>query len=279
MPKLTIANHSRLFATNTYIYPVVSRRSQGLSLGINLNLNNSCNWRCRYCQVEDLIRGKPIDVDVGQIEQELNNMLEQIVNGDFIEKFAPQHLRRFNDICIAGNGEPTLSQQFTQTVEVIAKLRQKYNLQDKVKTILITNGSEVDKPLIANGIKLLAQNNGEVWFKVDSATEAGINTINQVHLSPQSIIKRLILTSNLCTTYIQTCMFRIHDKDPSSEEINQYIDFVVKHRQYIAGVLLYSTARNPALPEGQDISSVTQAFLANVAQKLEAQGILVKYYQ
>jgi len=51
---LTIFNHDRNIFNSKYIYPVVSRRSKGLSLGINLNTNNACNWQCIYCQVSDL---------------------------------------------------------------------------------------------------------------------------------------------------------------------------------------------------------------------------------
>ena len=89
MNKLSFANHSRSFANYTYIYPVVSRRSQGISLGVNLNINNACNWRCVYCQVDDLIRGKPIDIDLTKLEQELDSMLDSIIHGDFLTQFAP----------------------------------------------------------------------------------------------------------------------------------------------------------------------------------------------
>jgi wyosine [tRNA(Phe)-imidazoG37] synthetase (radical SAM superfamily) len=278
MTKLTITNHSRIFANYTYVYPVASRRSQGISLGINLNINNACNWRCIYCQVEDLVRGKPTDIDLAQIERELDNMLDLIVHGDFIQKFAPKNLQRFNDICLSGNGEPTLSPQFSQVIAIIAKLRLKYNLTNQVKTILISNGSEIDKPHIIEGIKLLAKNNGEIWFKVDSATEAGMTTTNQVHLSVESVKTRLKLASSLCKTYIQTCMFKLNDKNPSEHEIEQYINFVVDVKSYIAGVLLYSTARAPALPEGSDISSVSEEFLASISLQLEKHQIMVKYY-
>ena len=58
---LTIFNHDRNIYKSKYIYPVVSRRSKGLSLGINLNTNNACNWQCIYCQVSNLKLGKPAD--------------------------------------------------------------------------------------------------------------------------------------------------------------------------------------------------------------------------
>lgn len=279
MTKLKISDHSRYFANYTYVYPVVSRRSQGISLGINLNTNNACNWRCIYCQVEGLVRGKPTDIDLAKVEFELDDMLNQIVNGNFVEKYAPTNLQRFNDICLSGNGESTLSLQFSEVVDIIAKLRQKYYLTDQVKTILITNGSEINRPNVMKGLKTLANNNGEIWFKVDSANEASIATINQVNLSLDSILNRLKLASSLCKTYIQTCIFKQHDQNPTDHEIKQYIDFVVSVKQYIAGVLLYSTARNPALPEGNLISSVSSEFLANIASQLQHHHIEVKFYR
>jgi len=43
-PQLTIHNHNRDSAGYAYVYPVVSRRAGGVSVGINLNPNNACNW-------------------------------------------------------------------------------------------------------------------------------------------------------------------------------------------------------------------------------------------
>lgn len=278
MTKLTVHDHSRNFANYTYVYPVVSRRSQGISLGINLNVNNACNWRCIYCQVEGLIRGKPTDIDLIKLEYELDQMLDKIVNSDFIRKYAPVGLQRFNDICLSGNGESTLSNQFTEVVEIIDKLRKKYNLTNNVKSILITNGSEIDKPEVAKGLKLLALNNGEVWFKIDSITEHGISRVNQVNLSQESIKKRLILSSQISKTYIQTCLFKQDNKNPTKIEIDQYTHFIIDVKPYITGVLLYSTARNPALPEGYNISSVSEDFLVDIAETLKQHNINVRYY-
>lgn len=279
MSQLTIQNHTRVFNDFCYIYPVVSRRSQGLSLGINLNINNACNWRCIYCQVEGLVRGKPEPIDLVKLEHELDYMLNWIVNGDFLEQRAPVELRKFNDISLSGNGESTLSHQFTAVVEIIAKLRKKYQLSQQ-KTVLITNGSEVEREDIQIGLRLLSTLNGEIWFKVDSVIKSGITRINQVNLSIESIKKRLLLASNLCKTYIQTCMFKNSGQNPSLDEVAEYINFVDDVKNSITGVLLYSTARNPALPEGNNISSVSEEFLANIATQLINRNVpSVKYYQ
>jgi wyosine [tRNA(Phe)-imidazoG37] synthetase (radical SAM superfamily) len=279
MTKLTIKDHSRVFYDFTYVYPVVSRRSEGVSLGINLNINNACNWRCVYCQVDGLVRGKPEAINLERLSYELDYMINYIVNGEFLAKYAPLKFRRFNDICLSGNGESTLAHEFLAVIKIIADLRKKYQLTDNVKTILITNGSEVERPDITNALSALSHLNGEVWFKVDSASKSGINQVNQVVLSVDGVKKRLLLASTLCKTYIQTCMFRRGGVDPDIHEVDEYINFVTSVRNSIAGVLLYSTARNPALPEGHDISSVSEEFLADIADRLAKSGVLVKYYQ
>ena len=63
---LTTTDHDRGSAGLTYVYPVISRRSGGLSIGINLNPNNACNWRCIYCQLHALFGLRLIPVDKQQ---------------------------------------------------------------------------------------------------------------------------------------------------------------------------------------------------------------------
>ena len=46
------ALHDRAWRANRYVYPVVSRRSRGLSIGVNLNPDKACNFDCVYCQVD-----------------------------------------------------------------------------------------------------------------------------------------------------------------------------------------------------------------------------------
>ena len=44
--------HERSFEANRFVYPVLSRRAGGLSVGINLNPDKICNFDCIYCQVD-----------------------------------------------------------------------------------------------------------------------------------------------------------------------------------------------------------------------------------
>lgn len=265
--KLNFENHSRYFNNCKYVYPVVSRRAQGVSLGINLNLNNACNWRCVYCQVDGLVRGKPENVDLLILEHELDTMLDCIVNGNFIQEFAPVGLQRFNDICLAGNGEPTLSNEFLDVCIIIEKLYKKYKLS-KVKTLLITNGSQLQQTRVQDGIKILANYYGEIWFKIDRINKASINDVNQINLSIDIIAKNLILCASLCSTFIQSCWFKNHDIFPSEHDVEEFIKFAVEYKKYFEGILLYSTVRPPALLEGSHISQVSLEWLNEFKDKL-----------
>ena len=82
MTSLTTTDHDRGNAGLKYVYGVLSRRSGGLSIGINLNPNRACNWRCIYCQVPGLVRGVAPPIDLGLLEEELGGFLDEIVRGD-----------------------------------------------------------------------------------------------------------------------------------------------------------------------------------------------------
>ncbi len=267
---LNFNNHNRKFINFQYVYPVLSRRAQGLSIGINLNVNNACNWRCVYCQVDGLIRGTPTDIDLTILEYELDCILQEIFYNNFlIGHIDDKKLQRFNDIALSGNGEPTLSNQFFDVITIIAKLRTKYNYEDQlknVKTILITNGSQMSKLNVQHGLKLLAQHNGEVWFKIDSGNIKGIKQINQIHLSLSSIKQQLLLSCSLCVTYVQSCFFKISNNDPSNDDIHDYINFIKQVNEQIAGVMIYTVARPSMLDEGAHVTPVSKEFLQNINQ-------------
>ena len=157
---LTIRNHDRDAVQMTYVYPVVSRRAGGVSVGINLNPNNACNWRCIYCQVPDLVRGAPPPVDLERLRLELGEFLRDVLQGDFLATRVPPDARRLNDIALSGNGEPTSAKEFEQVIDLIGDIREQSSVPATVKTILITNGSLMQRSGVQNGVKKLAGLNG-----------------------------------------------------------------------------------------------------------------------
>ena len=245
---LTPVNHDRDSAGMTYVYPVVSRRAGGVSVGINLNPNNACNWACIYCQVPDLMRGTAPEIDLAQLEAELRAMLGDILHGDFMQTRVPEGARRLNDIALSGNGEPTSATAFPQVVERIGRVMADFGLvgpggteRKTVKLVLITNGSLANRPRVREGLEKMAALNGEVWFKFDSATASGMRSINQTQISPDKQFECLAAAARVCPTWLQTCVFALDGTPPSEAEQTAYLDAVrrIKQQQIpLQGVLL-----------------------------------------
>ena len=177
MPKdiLTITNHDRNIFQGKYIYPVVSRRAGGLSLGINLNTNNACNWQCIYCEVPNLVRGKPEPINLQELESELDYWLDQIINKSFLSQYTKSKTE-FKDIAFSGNGEPTASKQFKDVIGILIKKINEYKLDKKIIIRLITNGSYMANPVIQESLSLISNFNREIWFKIDGVKEHDIQT-------------------------------------------------------------------------------------------------------
>ena len=276
---LTVADHDRGSAGLTYVYPVVSRRAGGVSVGINLNVNNACNWRCIYCQVPDLIRGAPPPVDLGKLEKELSGFLQDVLRGDFLATRVPVEARRLNDIALSGNGEPTSAREFERVIDLVGEVRRQTRVPAEVKTVLITNGSLMQRAGVQAGVRKLGALSGEVWFKVDRATGSGLRKVNNIRTDIARMRANLEIAVRLCPTWIQTCVFAIDGFPPEEVEQRAYLDFLselVADRLPLQGVLLYGLARQSFQPEGKRLSALPFAWLDAFAERIRVLGLEVK---
>ena len=277
--RLTVADHDRGSAGLTYVYPVVSRRAGGVSVGINLNVNNACNWRCIYCQVPGLTRGAPPPVDLARLERELAGFLHDVLHGDFLAARVPVEARRLNDIALSGNGEPTSAREFENVIDLVGEVRRQTGVPAEVKTVLITNGSLMQRAGVQAGVGKLAALSGEVWFKVDRATRAGLRKVNNTRADIARIRTNLEIAARLCPTWIQTCMFAIDGAPPEAAEQQAYLDFLrerVGEGLPLQGVLLYGLARQSFQPEASRLSALPFAWLDAFADRIRPMGLNVK---
>lgn len=276
---LNTSDHSRDIAGLTYVYPVVSRRAGGVSIGINLNPNNACNWRCIYCQVPDLERGAAPPIDLEKLEKELRGFLHELVAGDFMNKQVPPEARTIRDIALSGNGEPTSAKEFDQVIELIEHVKKDFDLPKDLKLVLITNGSLINRPHVLNGLKQMARLNGEVWFKLDSATREGRLHINNTRMSLKQVRENIRIAASLCPTWLQTCVFNLNDQPPSDKETEAYLKFVKSLLQEgvpLKGVLVYSIARPSYQPESALLSRIDKTWFDEFCNKISNLGLTVK---
>ncbi|HDZ21098.1 hypothetical protein LCGC14_0094580 [marine sediment metagenome] len=257
-------DHRRQWRDCVYVYPVISRRAGGLSVGVNLNLDKSCTFSCVYCQIDrgldrqGAATGQPhrqaIDLDV--LAEELTLALTAGVDGDLWaeERFAetPLELRRINDIAFSGDGEPTCLPRFDEAVAVAARVKADLALAD-VKIIVITNATQLHRPPFQRAIPILEGANGEVWAKLDAGMEEMFQQINRPHgpVTLDEICEHITALGRRMPVVIQTLFARLHDQDPSPQEIDAYI---ARLRRMLADgatvkqVQLHTIARSPAEP-------------------------------
>ncbi len=276
---LNVTDHSRDSAGLRYVYPVVSRRAGGVSIGINLNINNACNWRCLYCQVPNLTRGAPPPVDMALLEQELRGFLHELLHGNFMQNRVPEDARRINDIALSGNGEPTSAEEFGAVIELIARLREDLQLAPAIKTILITNGSLIYRESVRHGLRQMAQLGGEIWFKLDRASAAGMLCINDTRIGIDRVRENLVSAVSLCPTWLQTCWFALDNAAPSQQDEDDYLEFLASLlRDGIKpqGVLLYSLARPSLRPEAPRLTALAMPQLQAFAERIQALGVTVR---
>lgn len=279
-PYLTVEDHNRDVSGMRYVYPVVSRRAGGVSIGINLNVNNACNWRCVYCQVPDLKRGSPTPIDMTLLEQELRRFLDYALHGDFMTRYVAEGDRQLQDIAFSGNGEPTSAKEFPDILIMLEKILLDFNLLGKaqahpIKVRLISNGSLMDKATVLASLKHLARLNGEVWFKLDGGTQAGIARINDVNIKPEAHLQRLRNCVAVCPTFVQTCLFAMDGEPPSEEDTEAYLGLLDQVKSDLQGVHLYGYARPSYQVEAPRISRLPHEKLEAMAKRIRALGLIV----
>lgn len=246
------AQHSRHFSDNRFVYPVVSRRSRGISIGVNLNPDKICNFDCIYCQVNRVEQGETRFVETDMLLHELDGMLTLAVSGELFsdERFreTPAALRRLNDIAFSGDGEPTTYRNFDEIIAACADLKCRHGL-DGVKLVLITNASMFHKPAVERGLAILDANQGEIWAKLDAGTEDYYRLVERTTIPFRRILDNITVAATIRPLVIQALFMRIEGQAPSAEEQAAFCDRL--HEILTSGgrikfVQIYTVARPPA---------------------------------
>jgi wyosine [tRNA(Phe)-imidazoG37] synthetase (radical SAM superfamily) len=254
------AHHERSFEDHRYVYPVISRRSQGLSIGVNLNPDKICNFDCVYCQVDRRIPGETHFVGLAELLRELETLLRLGATGALFErgKFreTPPALRRLNDIAFSGDGEPTTHRNIDEVVAACAALKRRLGL-DTVRMVLITNASMFHRPHVREALKTLDANQGEIWAKLEAGTEAYFRLIDRTPIPFRQIVGNIAAAAQVRPIVIQSLFLRFQGAGPPTEELEAYcerLNEIAASGGQIRLVQVYTVARRPADPAVQPLA-------------------------
>jgi histidinol dehydrogenase len=245
------------------VYPVYSRRSGGLSVGINLFPDQKhCSFDCPYCEVFPFSTNAVFSVE--QMERDLRAVL-----ADVAERNIP-----VKDICFSGNGEPSLSPDFPEALEKAGRVRAE--IAPNAELVLITNGTGLLDDnifsLLHDAVLLYPLN---IWLKVDAGTPEWYQKMNRSEIPFENLITKIKEFAARAPVTIQTMLCAVDGEVPSSEEA-QVWEGLILDLAVIAGngpggirkVQIYGKAR-PS-PEGSKTSVLPVQYLEDRAASLRA---------
>ncbi len=279
-------SHRRDWRQNAYVYPVISRRSGGLSIGVNLNPDMACNFDCIYCQVDRSGPPRIRQVDLTRLDDELAQMISdaqsRVLFQDPSFVNVPDELRPINDIAFSGDGEPTTSKHFRECVELMATLKRQAGLTD-TKIVLITNACYLSQPEVISALAVMDENNGEIWAKLDAGTEAYYREVNRSKHPLQHVMDNIIAAARVRPLVIQSLFMRLHNQPPDEAELLAYVDRlreITDAGGRIAYVQVYTIASRPAEDyvtplTGTELDRIVQLVRKRTADEKGISSILV----
>jgi wyosine [tRNA(Phe)-imidazoG37] synthetase (radical SAM superfamily) len=261
-------DHRRLWQDFDYCYPVISRRSKGVSLGVNLNPDKVCNFDCVYCEVDRVTSAKRRDIDMDQMAKEMDTLLQLTADGTLfrVSPFDSARLeqRRLNDIAFSGDGEPTTAKEFPEAIARMAALLEARGLRE-VKLVLITDSSRLQAPEVVLGLERMMAWNGEVWAKLDAGTEAYYKAIDRSAVPFQRILDNLLATARRWPIVIQTLFLSWQGQGPSEAEVEAYcgrLRHLLAEGGRLKEIQLYTVARPTPEAEARPLKAAQMDALA-----------------
>jgi wyosine [tRNA(Phe)-imidazoG37] synthetase (radical SAM superfamily) len=295
--------HARTWQDNRYVYPVVSRRSHGISIGVNLNTDKLCNFDCIYCSVDRTgekhetqnTKHETRDgVDLGVLRAELEGMLAVVRSGEIFtfDPFdkIPATLRRVNDVAFSGDGEPTSCRNFGEACRLAAEILEGNDAatrrhgdaanDERIKIVVITNATLFHQPQVRQALAFLDQHNGEIWAKLDAGSPEYYQLIDRTAVPFARVLENVKWCCQSRPTVIQTLMMRVHGEAPPVPEVDAYVGRlkeIVNAAGRIKLVQLYTVARRTTEAYA---TPLTAEELDGIAQRLRAEipGISVEVY-
>lgn len=244
------------------VYPVYSRRSGGLSVGINLFPDRkSCSFDCPYCEVF------PFSADTTFSAERMENELR-----DVLAAAAGQGLP-VKDICFSGNGEPSLSPYLDAALRRAGNIRGE--LVPGAELVLITNATGLLQTAVFNLLRDAATGplSLNIWLKLDAGTPSWYRQMNRSAVPFEDLTAKIKEFAACAPVLIQTMLCAVDGKAPPPEERQAWESLVVElaacaksAQAGVRKVQIYGKAR-PA-PEDPKAQALPAAYLESGAASL-----------
>ncbi|WP_010260582.1 radical SAM protein [Treponema primitia] len=248
------------------VYPVYSRRSKGLSVGINLFPDRKiCTFDCPYCEVF------PFQTDISFSVDTMAETLRDVL--------AEAHSRSevVRDICFSGNGEPTVSPHFPEALEAAARIRSE--LVPQAALVLITNATGLLKDETFEFLRRAAVGPEalKIWLKLDAGTEDWYAQMDRSAVPYDRLIAAIKALSRTAPFTLQTMICAINGAPPPPVEAAAWerLALELAAAGHIASFQIYGKARpSPGDPAASSLPApILEERAASLRTALSAAGL------
>jgi len=220
----TLPSTRREFFNRRFVYCVISQRAGGLSIGINMNPDQYCNFACVYCEIDrSAKRHVPPHVDLEVMARELQQTLDLVKSRSMRAlgyQGVPDELLELKEVALSGDGEPTLSPDFSRIVERVVQLRAA-ELFPFFKIVLITNCSGLHLPDVQAGLAAFTARD-EVWAKLDAGTQGYMDLVNRSGVNLEFVSNNILDLARRRPVIIQSLFTQVDGLGPAEEEVEQF---------------------------------------------------------
>ncbi|MFN7989717.1 MAG: radical SAM protein [Thermoanaerobaculia bacterium] len=267
--------HDRGSAGRRFVYVVRSRRTGGISVGVNLDPQKTCNFDCVYCEVIDRraiarhARRPPIPAPV--VAAELSSVLCELRGA----------AEPPCSIAFAGDGEPSTFRGFLPLARLVFDARDAAGLAG-ARVILITNGSGLSRPEMREAHDLFASRGGRFWIKLDAGTEPFFRAVCRTAVPFERVVANLAAAARRHPVVVQSMFFRSDALGaPPPEEVSAWaarLAAVVRRGGSLEAVQVYTVARDTMEP---GVHPLPPEALAEIAEAARAAlpGVSVRVYR
>ncbi|MFZ2636177.1 MAG: hypothetical protein WAX33_07595 [Rectinemataceae bacterium] len=253
--KGSVSEHGRGDDGSDLVYPVFSRRSGGLSIGVNLYPDRkTCNFACPYCEVFPF--SGPRRFETPTLKRELDRYFAaradiRAARAEMDAETGANDRAWFpvRDICVSGNGEPTLSPHFGEALAVCAEARRTWlgGPDGGTDLVLITNSTGFSQPgIIALLARMVRDERLVIWAKLDGADPDWFAIMSGSQIDFASTVASIESFARREPIVIQTMLCRVGDFEPDPERMKRYADLLagmLSRGAHIREVHLYTKAR------------------------------------
>lgn len=287
------------------IYPVFSRRSGGLSVGIDLFPDGKrCSFDCPYCELfpspevgpgrdgsgvganratatgpgsaAGALGAGDAGGDVGFSLQRMEEELRSLVADGRVSSLGGVPVR---DFCFSGSGEPTLSPRFPEALAAAARLRDE--LAPAASLVVISNGGGLSddglRALLGAASRPRPEGYGlDHWIKVDAGTEDWYRKIDRGTIAFDRLIGGIEAYFACAAGTVQTMLCSVAGAPPGAEEERAWLALVSRLASTggVRRVHIYGKARPaPGDPLAERLPlEVLEDRAERLRAALEAQG-------